>query len=106
MTETTCPRCHHTSSVRRRSPLWWAALALAAVTFVAMILAAGMIGPFILGAIPFLALAGFAFGPLHAILRAEPTCPRCGRTLADVVASPAHAAEAPVAPRPADARAC
>ncbi|MCB9598210.1 MAG: hypothetical protein H6719_36185 [Sandaracinaceae bacterium] len=87
MTETTCPRCHHRSPVRRRSRLWWAALVSLTIAFVVLVLAAGMIGPFIVGAVPFLALVGFAFGPLHSILREEPTCPRCGRTLVDVAAS-------------------
>ncbi|MBX3270617.1 MAG: hypothetical protein KF729_10165 [Sandaracinaceae bacterium] len=75
----------------RRSRLWWVALALTALGFVTLVLGAGMIGPFILFAIPFLALVGFAFGPLVSILREEPTCARCGRTLADVVAAPAPA---------------
>lgn len=86
MTQTTCPRCHHQASIRRRSPLWWAALAAAGLVFVLLVLAAGMIGPFILAAVPLLSAVGFAFGPLHSILREEPTCPKCGRALGDVIA--------------------
>ena len=96
MTHTTCPRCQHHAPVRRRSPLWWGVLVAAAVTFTVLVLAAGMIGPFIVGVVPFLAAAGFAFGPLHTILAEEPTCPKCGRALTDVL----ETETAPVARRP------
>lgn len=76
-----CPRCHHRAPVRRRSPLWWLALGGAALFFVGMVLASSLIGPFIIMAIPIMALVGFAFGPLHSLATEEPTCARCGRVL-------------------------
>jgi len=83
------------------------ALVAATLTFVVMILAAGLIGPFIVGVVPVLAVVGFAFGPLHAILREEPTCERCGRGLGDVMgAAAAGGAERPSRHVPSPARSC
>lgn len=76
-----CPRCRHRAPVRRRSPVWWLALAGTAGFFVAMVLASSLIGPAITLALPFMAFVGFALGPLHALATEDPTCARCGRVL-------------------------
>lgn len=76
-----CPRCRHRAAVRPRSRSWWLALAAAAAVFVALVLAASLIGPFIMFAIPVIATVGFAFGPLHSLAAEDPTCARCGRIL-------------------------
>lgn len=65
----TRPRVTH-----RRAPLSLAsliALAPAIGLTVVMILAASLIGPFILFALPFMLLFGCAIGPLHALVRGE-----------------------------------
>ena len=36
-----------------------------------LVLASALIGPFIMFAIPFMLLFGFAFGPLHAMVKGE-----------------------------------
>lgn len=38
---------------------------------VVAVLAASLIGPFIMFAVPFLLILGFALGPLHAMMRGE-----------------------------------
>lgn len=38
---------------------------------VVMVLVSSLIGPFIMFAIPFMLLFGFAFGPLHAMVKGE-----------------------------------
>jgi hypothetical protein len=78
----TCPRCEHINrDVRLPSPLWWIALAASALVFVGMIFAASLIGPFIMFAIPIIALVGLSFGPLYTLATVAPTCARCGRAL-------------------------
>lgn len=100
----TCPRCHHTNrDVRLPSPLFWLALAASALVFVGMILGGSLIGPFIMFALPFMALVGLSFGPLYSLATEPPTCARCGRAL-DVAPTERETARAR-SRRPAVARA-
>lgn len=46
-------------------------LVLAVPAAVAMVLVASLIGPFVMFALPFMLLFGFAFGPLHAMVKGE-----------------------------------
>ena len=46
-------------------------LVLATPAAVVMVLVSSLIGPFIMFAIPFMLLFGFAFGPLHALVKGE-----------------------------------
>lgn len=74
-----CRSCDRDVTPTRRSPLWRAALVSVALVFVLMVLASSLIGPFIMFAVPFMALFGFALGPLHALSSEPPTCPHCHR---------------------------
>ncbi len=78
----TCPRCHTSVHPRKRSVGWRLALPVWAGGFVLMVLAAGTVGPFIIGLLPVLMATGLAMGPLLSIIYEEPTCPTCGRSLA------------------------
>jgi hypothetical protein len=83
MKTVSCPRCQHVNHrVRRPSSRYGVALVATALLFVGMVLASSLIGPFIMFAVPVMAVVGFAFGPLHALLTDPPTCAKCGRTLA------------------------
>ena len=77
-----CPRCQTEVHPRPRSRGWRVVLPVWLAAFVVMVLAAGMVGPFIIGLIPVLMVMGFAAGPLLSLIGDEPSCPRCGRTLA------------------------
>jgi hypothetical protein len=46
-------------------------LVLAVPAAVVMVLVASLIGPFVMFALPFMLLFGFAFGPLHAMVKGE-----------------------------------
>ncbi|MDQ3035451.1 MAG: hypothetical protein M3Y87_23805 [Myxococcota bacterium] len=54
-------------------------LAVAGVGMVGMVIASSLIGPFIMFALPFMALYGFALGPLHWLATMPETCPGCAR---------------------------
>lgn len=56
-------------------------LALVALGMVLAVLAASLIGPFIMFAVPFMALFGTALGPLVALATEAPHCERCHREL-------------------------
>ncbi len=77
MTTTTLPRlaapARTAARIRRRSGSLTALLALPATILLAalMVLAASLIGPFIMFALPFMLVFGFALGPLHALLRGD-----------------------------------
>jgi hypothetical protein len=47
------------------------AIPVTVVLTVVMVLAASLIGPFILFALPLMLVFGFALGPLHALARGE-----------------------------------
>lgn len=98
-----CPRCRLHTPAHQRSALWWLPLAAAVLCFVAMIFVASLIGPFIMFAVPFIALVGFAFGPLNTLLTEKPTCVKCGRDLM-VPATERDEARAKAALAPARAR--
>jgi hypothetical protein len=48
---------------------------------VLLVLGASLIGPFVMFALPFMALFGFALGPLARIVSEPPTCPGCHREI-------------------------
>ena len=76
-----CPRCRNRVVPQRPSRLWVVALAALAVFFTAMVAASSLIGPFIVGAVPFMACVGFAFGPIWEKVTTKPACPKCSRIL-------------------------
>ena len=59
-------RSHATAPI----PALVALLAAVPVALV-MVIASSLIGPFIMFAVPFMLLFGFAFGPLHAMVKGE-----------------------------------
>jgi hypothetical protein len=77
MTTATLPRLvarTRTSDPVRRAPgalTALVALPVAVVLAVLMVLVASLIGPFIMFALPFMLVFGFALGPLHALLRGD-----------------------------------
>ena len=77
-----CPRCSSRVRPQRPSRLWWVALGALAIFFTACVAASSLIGPFIMFAVPLLAMLGFAFGPIWERCRAQPSCPVCSRILA------------------------
>jgi hypothetical protein len=74
-----CRPCDREVVAVRPHWAWRAALVAVALAGVATVLASSLIGPFIVGAIPFMALYGFALGPIAREVSTPPTCPHCGR---------------------------
>jgi len=48
---------------------------------VVLVLGASLIGPFVMFVLPFMALFGFALGPLARLVTEPAICPRCHREL-------------------------
>jgi hypothetical protein len=76
-----CRPCDAQVHARGRGVGWWLALAATSVGMVLLVLGASLIGPFVMFALPFMALFGFALGPLARLVSEPPTCPRCHREL-------------------------
>lgn len=76
-----CRHCDCQVVARRPSGLWWLGVVGVAVGMVIAVLGASLIGPFVMFALPFMALFGFALGPLAWLVSMPATCPRCGREL-------------------------
>lgn len=74
-----CRHCDAYVVARRASPAWRLALAAVGLGMVGAVLVASLIGPFIMFAIPFMALFGFALGPLSWLSSMPASCPRCHR---------------------------
>ncbi len=74
-----CRPCDRHVVARRPSILWNAALAAVALLMVVAVLASSLIGPFIMFAIPLMAIFGFALGPLVMLTSTPATCPHCHR---------------------------
>ena len=76
-----CRHCDHAvTPVRPGNPLVFrAALALTVLGGVLAVLASSLIGPFIMFAVPVMALYGFALGPLHWLATMPAVCPSCRR---------------------------
>ncbi len=96
-----CPHCHqHTHLV---APAAWTRgfVALAWVVVAAMVFMAGMIGPFIMLVLPFLAACGMGLiSGAHALAGEPATCASCGKIVDEAAATrgaPVRAAPARVA---------
>ena len=76
-----CRPCDAQVRASGRGAGWWLALAATAVGMVVLVLGASLIGPFVMFALPFMALFGFALGPLARLVSEPPTCPACHREL-------------------------
>lgn len=89
---THCPHCHRTTTLVT-PPAWARALVVFAwINAAVLVLCAGMIGPFIMFAIPPLfACGGGLVSAAHAIASEPPTCGECGKIVA-AVRSPARVA--------------
>src|SRR5512145_2012668 len=76
-----CRHCDHrvTPSRPGSALAFRAALIAASIGMVIMVLASSLIGPFIVGLLPFMALYGFALGPLHWLATMPATCTGCAR---------------------------
>jgi hypothetical protein len=85
-----CPHCHHHTHLVA-PPAWARALVpVAWVVAAAMVFAAGMIGPFIMLALPLLFACGAGLiGGAHALAGEPATCGRCGKIVADEAIAPA-----------------
>ena len=95
-----CPHCHHHTHLV--APAAWTRgfVALAWVVVAAMVFMAGMIGPFIMLVLPFLAACGMGLiSGAHALAGEPATCGHCGKIV------DAAAATRGVAVRAAPARA-
>lgn len=76
-----CRPCDAQVYARRPGRGWVLALAATAFGMVVLVLGASLIGPFVMFALPFMALFGFAVGPLARLVSEPPTCPACHREL-------------------------
>ncbi|UJR84964.1 hypothetical protein [Sandaracinus amylolyticus] len=76
-----CRHCDHAVTPVRPGRPWIFRLALAitALGGVLAVLASSLIGPFIMFAVPLMALYGFALGPLHWLATMPAVCPGCRR---------------------------
>lgn len=76
-----CRHCdHRVTPSRPGSALGFAAALIAAsIGMLIMVLASSLIGPFIVGVLPLMALYGFALGPLHWLATMPATCTGCAR---------------------------
>jgi hypothetical protein len=76
-----CRHCDRRVTPRRAVSSAGASLALGALALgmVLAVLASSLIGPFIMFAVPLMALYGFALGPLHWLATMPATCPGCAR---------------------------
>lgn len=84
-----CPHCHHHTHLVAPAAWTRAFVAVAWIVAAAMVFAAGLIGPFIMLALPLLgAFGGGLIAGAHALAFAPATCGRCGK----IVAAPANAA--------------
>lgn len=97
-----CRHCDRAVTPVRPGPAWpfRIALLLVALGGVLAVLAASLIGPFVMLAVPFMALYGFALGPLHWLATMPPVCPSCRRETPYRSREEARAA----VPRPSPAR--
>jgi hypothetical protein len=83
-----CPHCHHHTHLVAPSAWTRVAVVAAWVVVAAMIFAAGLIGPFIMLALPFLgACGGGLIAGVHTLAFAPATCGRCGKIVADAPAT-------------------
>lgn len=98
-----CPHCHTESHIVAPAAWTRVLLAFAWVSAAAMVLCAGMIGPFILLVVPFLFASGAGLvAGAHALASEPPTCGHCGKIVgaaraaarAEVVAFPTRPARA------------
>ena len=76
-----CRHCDARVTPRRPGSAVGFSLALGATALgmVAAVIASSLIGPFIMFAVPLMALYGFALGPLHWLATMPTTCPECAR---------------------------
>ena len=79
MSHAFCRHCDSHVVTRRPSGLWWLGLIGVAIGMVLAVIASSLIGPFIMFAVPFMALFGFALGPLTWLVTMPATCTGCGR---------------------------
>jgi hypothetical protein len=96
MTTRYCRSCACHVSPLRRSPVWSLALAVGGAMMIVSVLAASLIGPFIMFALPFMALFGLALGPVARLATATPRCPHCLRETPHRLPSDAPVRAAPM----------
>lgn len=83
-----CPHCHHHTHLVAPAAWTRAFVAVAWVVVAAMVFMAGMIGPFIMLVVPFLAACGAGLiSGAHALAGEPATCGRCGKIVDEAAAA-------------------
>lgn len=83
-----CPHCHHHTHLVAPAAWTRAFVAVAWVVVAAMVFMAGMIGPFIMLVVPFLAACGAGLiSGAHALAGEPVTCGSCGKIVDEAAAA-------------------